>query len=265
MAGSIRDGTLTSDDTTVDQLVSLRTTKSTEKRAEEIPDESVKVVSLNPSKIEGLVHSGSREMWHYVSLKSADGVSCSCESWKYQGIRRHRLCKHLVRFAKHALKEEDTKQYASSVIEQSLRGLEIIGDLERAGLVHRVKKVIKCTDLGENVTYLGVPVRDAKRVMKAISEGKRNLKSVLLSVAAARSNLPKEVVSRIVDALPVDSVEDLACKKNEMPGIVENCIEELDYINMILLRLMGDKRKDSLKKDSIALESNLRTLIGAIR
>ncbi|MHA2005530.1 MAG: hypothetical protein ACW960_15810 [Candidatus Thorarchaeota archaeon] len=102
MAGSIRDGTLTSDDTTVDQLVSLRTTKSTEKRAEEIPDESVKVVSLNPSKIEGLVHSGSREMWHYVSLKSADGVSCSCESWKYQGIRRHRLCKHLVRFAKHA-------------------------------------------------------------------------------------------------------------------------------------------------------------------
>jgi hypothetical protein len=265
MAGSIRDGTLTSDDTTVDQLVSLRTTKSTEKRAEEIPDESVKVVSLNPSKIEGLVHSGSREMWHYVSLKSADGVSCSCESWKYQGIRRHRLCKHLVRFAKHALKEEDTKQYASSVIEQSLRGLEIIGDLERAGLVHRVKKVIKCTDLGENVTYLGVPVRDAKRVMKAISGGKRNLKSVLLSVAAARSNLPKEVVSRIVDALPVDSVEDLACKKNEMPGIVENCIEELDYINMILLRLMGDKRKDSLKKDSIALENNLRTLIGAIR
>jgi hypothetical protein len=151
------------------------------------------------------------------------------------------------------------------VIEQSLRGLEIIGDLERAGLVHRVKKVIKCTDLGENVTYLGVPVRDAKRVMKAISGGKRNLKSVLLSVAAARSNLPKEVVSRIVDALPVDSVEDLACKKNEMPGIVENCIEELDYINMILLRLMGDKRKDSLKKDSIALENNLRTLIGAIR
>jgi hypothetical protein len=265
MAGSIRDGTLTSDDTTVDQLVSLRTTRSTEKRAEEIPDESVKVVSLNPSKIEGLVHSGSREMWHYVSLKSSDGVSCSCESWKYQGIRRHRLCKHLVKFAKHALKEEDTKQYASSVIEQSLRGLEIIGDLERAGLVHRVKKAIKCTDLGENVTYLGVPVRDAKRVMRAISEGKRNLKSILLSVAAARSNLPKDVVSRIVDALPVDSLEDLVCMKNEMPGIVENCIEELDYINMILLRLMADKRKDSLKQDCVALESNLRTLIGAIR
>ncbi|MHA2021108.1 MAG: hypothetical protein ACW96N_05290 [Candidatus Thorarchaeota archaeon] len=265
MAGSIRDGTLTSDDTTVDQLVSLRTTRSTEKRAEEIPDESVKVVSLNPSKIEGLVHSGSREMWHYVSLKSSDGVSCSCESWKYQGIRRHRLCKHLVKFAKHALKEEDTKQYASSVIEQSLRGLEIIGDLERVGLVHRVKKTIRCTDLGENVTYLGVPVRDAKRVMRAISERKRNLKSILLSVAAARSNLPKDVVGRIVDALPADSVEDLVCKKNEMPGIVENCIEELDYINMILLKLMGDKRKDSLKKDSLAMESNLRTLISAIR
>ncbi|MFW9965720.1 MAG: hypothetical protein ACFFEA_01070 [Candidatus Thorarchaeota archaeon] len=264
MAGTIRDG-LASDDTTVDQLVSLRTTRSTEKRAEEIPDESVKVVSLNPTKIEGLIHSGSREMWHYVSLKSSDGVSCSCESWKYQGIRRHRLCKHLVKFARHALKDDETKQYASSVIEQSLRGLEIIGDLENAGLVHRVKKTTRCTDLGENVTYLGVPVRDAKRVMKAISQGKGDLKNILLNVAAARSNLPKDVVSHIVEALPVDSIEDLVSEKNEMPGIVENCIEELDYINMILLRLMDDKRKDSLKKDSVAMESNLRTLMGAIR
>ncbi len=264
MAGSIHDG-LASDDTTVDQLVSLRTTRSTEKRAEEIPDESVKVVSLNPTKIEGLVRSGSREMWHYVSLKSSDGVSCSCESWKYQGIRRHRLCKHLVKFAKHALKDDETKQYASSVIEQSLRGLEIIGDLENAGLVHRVKKTIRCTDLGENVTYLGVPVRDAKRVMKAISQGKGNLKNILLDVVTARSNLPKDVVSHIVDTLPVNSIEDLASEKNEMPGIVENCIEELDYINMILLRLMDDKRKDSLKKDSIEMESNLLTLMRAIR
>ena len=265
MAGTIHDGTLTSDDTTVEQLVSLRTTRSTEKRAEEIPDESVKIVSLNPSKIEGLIHSGSREMWHYVSLKSSDGVSCSCESWKYQGIRRHRLCKHLVKFAKHALNEEDAKQYASSVVEQSLRGLEIIGDLERAGLVHRVKKTIKCTELGENVTYLGVPVRDARRVMKALSQSKSNLKSILLNVAAARSNLPKDVVARIVETLPAESIDDLVCVENEMPGIVENCIEELDYINMILLRLMGDKRKDSLKKDSIAMESNLQTLMGASR
>jgi replicative superfamily II helicase len=265
MTGPIRDGTLTSDGTTVDQLVSLRTTKSTEKRAEEIPDESVKVVSLNPSKIEGLVRSGSREMWHYVSLKATDGVSCSCESWKYQGIRKHRLCKHLVKFAKHALKAEETKQYASSVIEQSLRGLEVIGELERAGLVQRVRKTIRCTELGENATYLGVPVPDAKRVMKAISERKGNLKDIVLGVATARSNLPRTVVSRIIDALPADNIEDLVCGKNEMPGIVENCIEEIDYINMILLRLMGEKRTDKLKKDSIAMEDNLRTLIGAIR
>ncbi|MFX0054804.1 MAG: hypothetical protein ACFFAD_07760 [Candidatus Hermodarchaeota archaeon] len=265
MTGPIQDGTLTSDGTTVEQLVSLRTTRSTEKRAEEIPDESVKVVSLNPSKIEGLIHSGSREMWHYVSLKASDGVSCSCESWKYQGIRRHRLCKHLVKFAKHALKDEVTKQYASSVIEQALRGLEVIGDLERAGLVQRVKKTIRCTELGENATYLGVPVPDAKRVMRAISERKENLKDILLSVATARSNLPREVVSRIMDALPAENIEQLVCDKNEMPGIVENCIEELDYINMILLRLMGDKRKDKLKKDSIQMEDNLRALIGAIR
>jgi len=151
------------------------------------------------------------------------------------------------------------------VIEQSLRGLEIISDLESAGLVQRVKKTIKCTDMGENVTYLGVPVRDAKRVMKALSQSESSLKSVLLSVAVARSNIPKDVVTRIVEALPAESMENLVCEKNEMPGIVENCIEEIDYINMILLRLMGDKRKDNLKKDSIALENNLRTLIGASR
>jgi hypothetical protein len=101
--------------------------------------------------------------------------------------------------------------------------------------------------------------------MKAISERKGNLKGILLSVAAARSNLPRDIVSRIIDALPADNVEELVCDKNEMPGIVENCIEELDYINMILLRLMGEKRRDKLKKDSIAMENNLRTLISAIR
>ncbi|TFG06408.1 hypothetical protein EU522_01640, partial [Candidatus Thorarchaeota archaeon] len=88
------------DESLVEKHISMRTTKSTEKRAEEIPDESVRLVSVSPMKIEGLVRSGSREIWHYVSLKTADGVACSCESWKYQGIRRHRLCKHLVKFAK---------------------------------------------------------------------------------------------------------------------------------------------------------------------
>lgn len=265
MAGAIREGVLSSDETSVEQLVSLRTTKSTEKRAEEIPDDSVKMVSMNPSKIEGLVHSGSREMWHYVSLKAADGVSCSCESWKYQGIRKHRLCKHLVKFAKHALQEEETKLYASSVIEQALRGLELIGDLEREGLVRRIDKEIRCTELGSNVAYLGVPVRDAKRVMAVIDQRKGNLKDILLGVAAARKTLPRRVLKRVLDALPAESIDDIVCEKDDLPGIVENCIEELDYINMILLKLMGEKRKDSLKKESVAMEKNLLDLLRSSR
>ncbi|MFX0107117.1 MAG: DEAD/DEAH box helicase, partial [Candidatus Hodarchaeota archaeon] len=168
------------DDTSVEELVALRTTRSTEKRAEDIPDESVRLVSMNPSKIEGLVRSGSREMWHYVSLKSADGVSCSCESWKYQGIRRHRLCKHLVKFAKFALQTDETKPYAAGVVQRSLRGLEILGELENDGLLQRREKAISCTELGKNVTFLGVPVRDARKVMRVIDEGKQDLKGILL-------------------------------------------------------------------------------------
>ena len=123
--------TETQDEAAVDSRLASRSTRSTFARAKEIPDTSVKVVSVRPDKIEGLVHSGSREIWHYTTLRSKDGVSCSCESWKYQGIRKHRLCKHLVKFSRYALDNEDTKPYAAGVILQALRGLEVYGELER--------------------------------------------------------------------------------------------------------------------------------------
>jgi len=260
-----RDSLLPSDETAVQEFVSLRTTKSTEKRAEDIADDSVRFVSVNPMKIEGLVRSGTREMWHYVSLKSADGVSCSCESWKYQGIRKHRLCKHLVKFAKLSLRDDETKPYAAGVITQSLRSLEVLGDLERDGLIRREEKTIQCTELGKNVTYLAVPVKDARRIMKAIDSGTDDLKSVLQTVAIARSGLPRDVLGRVLKALPVDTVDDLVTHRNDLPGIVENCLEELDYVNSILLKLMERKKQTRMRNDALQLEKNLLALIGSIR
>ncbi|MHA2432302.1 MAG: hypothetical protein ACXADO_03645 [Candidatus Thorarchaeota archaeon] len=265
MTGFSQGDLITANDTSVDQLVSLRTTKSTEKRAEEIPSESVRIVSLNPSKIEGLVHSGSREMWHYVSLRSADGVSCSCESWKYQGIRRHRLCKHLVRFARYALQDDETKPYAPSVIEQSLRGLETIGELEKDGLVQREKTRLKCTQLGKSVMLLGVPVRDTRKVIKALDEGKSDLEKILLNVAIARGKLPKDVLARVLSSVPEEGIEKWTCRDDELPGIVENCIEELDYVNLILLKLMRGKKKSDLRKKSTRLEKSLLELLETFR
>ncbi len=265
MTGFSQPDLITADGTSVEQLISLRTTKSTEKRAEEIPDECVRIVSLNPSKIEGLVRSGSREMWHYVSLRSADGVSCSCESWKYQGIRKHRLCKHLVRFAKYALQDEETIPYAPGVIEQSLRGLETIGELEREGLVQRELKTLKCTELGRGSMYLRAPVREMRKAMKMLNDRKADLKKIILDVAIARGILPKDVLARILNSLPEKDVESWKCRDDELPGIVENCIEEIDYINLVLLKLIGTKYKGTLRDESIKLEQELHNLLEVFR
>jgi hypothetical protein len=260
-----RDDLLTADETPVEDFVSMRTTKSTEKRAADIADDCVRFVSVNPMKIEGLVRSGSREMWHYVSLKSADGVACSCESWKYQGIRKHRLCKHLVKFAKYSLRDDETKPYAAGVITQSLRSLEVFGDLEKDGLIQRDGKKIRCTELGENVTFLGVPVRDARRVMKAIDSGTSDLKSIIRSVAVARADLPRDVLERVLKALPVKNVEDLLKQEKDLPGIVENCLEEIDYVNSILLKLAKGRKKTKMKKEALSMEKNLLALLETIR
>jgi len=265
MTGFSQPDLITADGTSVEQLISLRTTKSTEKRAEEIPDESVRIVSLNPSKIEGLVRSGSREMWHYVSLRSADGVSCSCESWKYQGIRKHRLCKHLVRFAKYAIQDEETIPYAPGVIEQALRGLETIGELEKEGLVQRELKTLRCTELGRGSMYLRAPARETRRAMKLLSDGNGDLKKIILDVAIARGYLPKDVLGRVLDSLPEENIENWACKDDELPGIVENCIEEIDYINLTLLKLMCSKKKGTLRERCIKLEQNLHALLQTFR
>ena len=254
--------TETQDEAAVDSRLASRSTRSTSARAKEIPDTSVKVVSVRPDKIEGLVHSGSREIWHYTTLRSKDGVSCSCESWKYQGIRKHRLCKHLVKFSRYALDNEDTKPYAAGVILQALRGLEVYGELENDGLIVRDNEITRCTDLGKSVTVLGVPVKDTKRVMQAISDKTSDLKKMLRSVVLARKTLPKDVVKRVLDRLPAKTIEEIICEE-DMPGIIENCLEELEYINSILLKLLSSKH--SARKESKKLHDNLLMLLESMK
>lgn len=250
------------DDTAVENLLTLRSTRATFSRAREIPDKSVKLVSVRPDKIEGLVHSGSRKIWHYTTLRAKEGVSCSCESWKYQGLRKHRLCKHLVKFARYALNEEDTKPYAAGVIMQALRGLEVYDELEADRLIVRDKDGVRCTELGEDVAVLGVPVKDAKRVMKAIADEKSDLKTILRNVVLIRTTIPKEVVKRVLSKLPAESIEDIICEE-DLPGIVENCLEELEYVNSILLKLLDSKH--SARKESEKLEKSLLSLLESMR
>ena len=257
-----KSGSEIPDETSVDVLLIMRSSKSTFNRALEIPDESVKLVSIRPDKIEGLVRSGSREIWHYITLRSRDGVSCSCESWKYQGIRRHRLCKHLVKFSTFAIRQKETMAYATGVIKQALRGLEVFGELEADGLITRDGKNIRCTPLGENVSLLGVPVKDAKKVMTAINDKRSDLKLVLRSIIQARADMSESIVNQVLKKLPAKSIDEIVCE-DDMPGIIENCLEELEYINSILFRLMD--KKNPLRKESETLEKSLHTLLGAMR
>ena len=250
------------DETAVDNLLTLRSTRSTFSRARDIPDSSVKLVSVRPDKIEGLVHSGSREIWHYTTLRAKEGVSCSCESWKYQGIRKHRLCKHLIKFAKFALNEEDTKPYAAGVIMQGLRGLEVYDELEADRLIVRDKDSTRCTELGRDVAVLGVPVKDAKRVMKAIADERSDLKTILRNVVLARTTIPKEVVNSVLSKLPAKNIEEMVCEEDK-PGIVENCLEELEYVNSILLKLLDTKH--SASKESKKLGESLLSLLESMR
>jgi hypothetical protein len=251
-------------DSTIENLVSFRATKSTFKRAEEIPDSDVKLVSVTPTKIEGLIHSGTRELWHYVTLRSDEGVSCSCESWKYQGVRDRRLCKHLAKFCTFALKDDETKPYAASVIGQALRGLSIVDEMVREGLVVHDGKSLRCTSLGESLAALGVPVRDAKRVMRALSKKTSRLREVLPTVTAGRTGIPEDLVKRCFDSIPSKDVEHAISCNTDMPGIVENVFEELHYVNSIVLKLTTSDGRRGLNKESFELQNQLSPMLTGI-
>jgi superfamily II helicase len=167
-----------------------------------------------------------------------------------------------VKFAKYALNEEDTKSYAAGVILQALRGLEVYGELEADRLIVHDKDGTRCTERGEDVAFLGVPVKDAKRVMKAIADEKSDLKTILKNVLLTQTTIPKEVVTRVLSKLPSKSIEDIICE-DDMPGIVENCLEELEYVNSTLLKLLDSKH--SARKESKKLEKSLLLLLESMR
>jgi hypothetical protein len=48
-----------------------------------------------------------------------------------------------------------------------------------------------------------------------------------------------------------------------MPGIVENCLEDLEYINHILLSLMDQRH--ALRKETEEMEIGLLTLLNSMR
>lgn len=259
-----REELMTTSSAPIEALVSIRATKTTVERAEKIPDKDVRLVSVNPSKIEGLIHSSTRDLWHHVVLRAGEGVSCTCESWKFQGIRKHRLCKHLVKFAKFALSDDETKPYASSVIRQALRGLEILGELERDGLVLREHGSIRCTTLGESVAVLGVPVKDAKTALKALAKKEGDLKNILLGIIVSRTGLPRKLIKTVLESIPSKNVEEAARSADVQPGIFENILEEVQYINSILLRLMASSSRKGLHKVSFELDRSLLEMLATI-
>jgi hypothetical protein len=48
-----------------------------------------------------------------------------------------------------------------------------------------------------------------------------------------------------------------------MPGLVENCLEELEYVNSILLKLLDSKH--SAREESKKLEKSLLLLLESMR
>jgi superfamily II helicase len=160
------------------------------------------------------------------------------------------------------MKQKETKAYAAGVIRQALRGLEVFGELEMDGLITRQGKNIICTQLGENVSLLGVPVKDAKKVMKAINDKRSDLKMVLKSIIQAKADMSESFINQVLKKLPAKSIDEIVCE-DHMPGILENVLEELEYVNFILLNLMNQKHP--LRKKSEEMEANLLMLLDSMR
>ncbi|MBS3794217.1 MAG: hypothetical protein KGY80_04930 [Candidatus Thorarchaeota archaeon] len=252
------------DEISIDTLLSLRATKSTLERAEEIGDEDVKVVSVSPSKIEGLVHSASRELWHYVTLNSSEGVSCSCESWKYQGMKNHRLCKHLVKFANYALHDDEAEPYTNGVLRHSLRGLETLDELEQSGLLEKSSGEVRCTELGRRAAALGVSIGDARRTKGMIEDSEGDFTNTLIELVQTKTGANPEQLKRILTAvLEDDNQEGMYCE-DDYPGLIENHVEELLYVNSVLEQMLIEDENGILKERPAHFGEKLRRALSDI-
>jgi superfamily II helicase len=164
-----------------------------------------------------------------------------------------------VKFARFALANQDTKPYAAAVIGPALRGLEIVGALEEEGLLVQSGKTMRCTDLGRSVGSLGATVRDIRIIKKAVEQTEGDLKAVLQRTLKARTGIPARIINKLVEKIPTESIEDLIDENFDLPGICENCLEEILYIISILKGLPGIDKK--LKKESIKLGDKTRSSV----
>ena len=133
-----------------------------------------------------------------------------------------------------------------------------------SGLMQRDGKGFRCTELGQSVTILGVSVRDAKKVTKALGQAGNKLANILIDVAVARTGMPRKAIAGVLDAVQKQDMKKVVMCEQHGPGIVENCLEELHYINSILIGIMGRKADKKLKKEIRKLDKNLTTTLATI-
>jgi hypothetical protein len=123
--------------------------------------------------------------------------------------------------------------------------------------MQRDGKGFRCTKLGQSVTVLGVSVSDSKRVNKALGQAGNKLANILIDVAVARTGMPRKAIAGVLDAVQTRNMEKVVNCEQHGPGIVENCLEELHYINSILAGIMGGKANKELKREIRKLDKNL--------
>jgi len=102
---------------------------------------------------------------------------------------------------------------------------------------------------------------DIKRVMKELEKKDAEIRNVLLEVAVARTNVPRKIWKRVISVTEPDVKGKMNLCDDDIPGVIENCLEDLHYLNTILEGLV-DKKRVSLRKEIAYLDKRLWDLIG---
>ncbi|MHA1577700.1 MAG: hypothetical protein ACTSU3_10105, partial [Candidatus Thorarchaeota archaeon] len=86
------------------------------------------------------------------------------------------------------------------------------------------------------------------------------LHDIIHSMIKARSNLDKVVLKRVLESTMPGVKGEIEFCDDDIPGIVENCLEEIQYVNSILSGLLSPERK-KLKKEISTLEERVQFLL----
>jgi isocitrate/isopropylmalate dehydrogenase len=88
--------------------------------------------------------------------------------------------------------------------------------------------------------------------------------NILIDVAVARTGMPRKAIAGVLDAVQTHDMKKFVKYEQHGPGIVENCLEELHYINSILIGIMGRKANKELKREIRKLNKNLTATLDTI-